>query len=136
MEGFFLGFTESSIWPPVDIFEDEDYLIYEADVPGSNPEDISVKVVGDLLVIEGNKRGPVEEPRSVNYICIERNSRKFRRVLNMPSPVDVQTGTAFYQKGVLTVTFTKLQKRIHHIPVKRISEKRDIRLEREVVNND
>ncbi len=135
MERFFFGGSESPIWPPVDIFEDEDCLIYEADVPGSDPEDITVKVVGDLLIIEGKRRGPELESRSVNYICIERTSRGFRRVLNIPAPVDVASGFALYQKGVLTVTFTKLQNRVHLIPVKRNLENIDIRLKREVVND-
>jgi len=134
VERFFFGGSESSIWPPVDIFEDQDYLIYEADVPGSDPEDIVVKVVGDLLIIEGKRREPELESRSVNYICLERTSQGFRRVLNIPTPVDVTSGSALYQKGVLTVTFTKLQNRVHRIPVKRNIDNIDVRLKREVVN--
>ncbi len=136
MDRFFFGSAESSMWPPVDIFENEGFIVYEADVPGAEPEDITVKVVGELLIIEGKRRELPEESKAVNYICIERTARSFRRVLAIPAPVDVLSATSLYERGVLTVRFAKIQNRVHCIPVKRGDNEMSLRLKREVVDND
>ncbi|HIJ59441.1 MAG TPA: Hsp20/alpha crystallin family protein [Nitrospirae bacterium] len=119
MEGFFLGPTETSMWPPVDIYETEDKVVFEMDVPGTDPADISVKIFRELLVIEGKRKEIAEESRALNYFCIERVSHSFRRVLTMPVTANIITGNATYDNGVLKIVFDKITSRMLQIPVKR-----------------
>lgn len=136
MHKFYLTSAETSPWPAVDIFENEDSIVFEADLPGVVPEDIEVKVVGDILIIEGKRKELSASLTAVNYICIERTFRSFRRVLHIPVPIDVSTGLSLYEKGVLTISFEKLRNRVYRIPVKRAEEGMSFRLKREVVIND
>lgn len=122
MEGFFLGPTEASMWPPVDIYETEDRVVFEMDVPGTDPEDISVKIFRELIVIEGKRREINEEAGALNYFCIERISKGFRRVLTIPVSADIMTGKATYNKGVLKIVFEKISHRVHQIPVIRATD--------------
>lgn len=136
MQRFYLSSTETSPWPAVDIFESEEFVVFEVDVPGIDPENIDVKVIGDILVIEGKQKEISETLHTVNYICIERTFRSFRRVLHIPVPIDVSSGLSLYEKGVLTISFEKLRNRVYRIPVKRAEEGKSFRLKREVVIDD
>jgi HSP20 family protein len=113
--------VEPSPGPPADLFETEDHLVFEIDLPGVEPEKLCVRVYEDLLVIEGTGRRLRGSPGcgNMNYLCLERECTSFRRVIKMPVAVNTLAGCAVYTHGVLTVTFPKLKGKIIRIPVER-----------------
>ena len=108
--------SETAFQPYVDMYETEDHLIFEVDLPGIRPDDVLIKVCGDTVIIEGIKRGHREE-RVLNYLCMERKFTSFRRLLKLPVAVDPTAGKAFYTEGVLTLKFPKTGNRVIKIKV-------------------
>ncbi len=98
---------EAGKWvPAVDVSETHDNILVKAEIPGMESEDIDVKLNGDILTIEGEKREDKEE-KEENYHLIERRRGSFARSIRIPVPVDADKITAKYEKGVLTVTLPK-----------------------------
>jgi len=120
-KGLCLYLVESSAWPLMDIYETGNELIVEIDLPGIEPEDVSLRVYGDLLIIEGIRNDAGREP-DLRYICMERGIRGFRRVLKFPVPVNAASSEAFYARGVISIRFPKLECKAVAITVKRSAE--------------
>ncbi|MDA8168496.1 MAG: Hsp20/alpha crystallin family protein [Nitrospiraceae bacterium] len=93
--------------PPAGIYETGGALVFEMDLPGAVPGDIKVKVVESSLVIEGSKSELADPLANARFICMERNFRRFRRVIQFPVPVEEERGSAFYRDGVLAIKFPK-----------------------------
>lgn len=112
-------YAESSRCAPlIDLYETEDTLVFEIDLPGINPDNVLIKVYDDILIVEGVRRERVEEKR-LKYICMERNLESFRRILKMPVPVNTMAGRASYNNGVITLTFPKLKDKVVKIKIEK-----------------
>jgi HSP20 family protein len=118
LKGLFFYQVEPCAWPLVDLFETGDYLVFEADMPGINPEDVSVRVYEDLLIVEGMRNEAGGESK-LRYLCMERDMKGFRRVLKIPVPVNIMAGEASYTNGVMTVKFPKLKGKLINIKIER-----------------
>lgn len=108
----------SSFQPLVDLYETEDSLVMEIDIPGINPEDVLIKVYDDMVIIEGIKRGDYVEKR-LRYVCMERSFESFRRILKMPIPVNYAMCKALYNEGVVTITFPKIRDKVFKIKIEK-----------------
>jgi HSP20 family protein len=104
---------------PIDYYETDNSLIFEIDLPGIDPEKMSLNVYENLLIIEGFKRDDEDETEGLKYLCMERNRNNFKRVIKIPIPVDTTSGEAIYESGVLTIKFPKLKGKLLKINVKR-----------------
>jgi len=113
------GLTEKENSPLVDIYETGDSFMVEVELPGCQPNELTVNICCSTLVIEGVKR---QGSRSgVNYICLERRFGRFCKVVEIPPSVDLDAVTAKYSKGLLTVRLPWLKNRrmhIREIPIK------------------
>ncbi|MCA9365886.1 Hsp20/alpha crystallin family protein [Candidatus Kaiserbacteria bacterium] len=103
-----LGLTDSfgSFSPKVDISETEKEVKVRAEVPGINPEDVSIEVTDDTLSITGTIEKSNEE-KDENYYRMERSSGQFSREFMLPSKVDVDSVNAEAKNGVIVITLTK-----------------------------
>ncbi|HYX23945.1 MAG TPA: Hsp20/alpha crystallin family protein [Thermoanaerobaculia bacterium] len=91
--------------PAVDVLETEDgYLIF-AELPGVRRDDIQLQVRDRRLELSG-RRQPLGENR--NFLRMERSYGPFRRTFDLGSPVDVESISAGFEKGVLRVHVPKL----------------------------
>jgi len=80
--------------PPMDVYEKEDKVIIEIELPGVNKDQIEVCVSRDMVTIEGVKR---------------------------PIPCNTREGEARYENGLLIIEFAKIKERRgqrHRIMVK------------------
>ncbi|MBN1756210.1 Hsp20/alpha crystallin family protein [bacterium] len=114
VEKFFDDFLEDKgaekIWAPeVDIYENEDTLNVEVEVPGIQKEDINISVSNNVLTISGKKELEKEE-KDRNYHRVERTYGEFRRTFTLPSGMDTEKIKASYKSGVLKVTLPKEEK--------------------------
>lgn len=104
--------------PPVDLYETDDSLVFEIDLPGIEPEDLLLKVYDGLVIIEGiNKER--HEGKRLRYICMERNFESFRRVISVPVPILSNEGKATYKDGVITLSFPKLREKVIRIQIEK-----------------
>jgi len=108
--------AETGYQPFVDLYETDEDLVIEIELPGTNPEDALIKIYGDIVIIEGVKRETRAE-KTVNYICMEREFGGFRRILKLPTPVNTMAGKAVYHEGVVTLKFPKLRDRVFKIKI-------------------
>jgi len=90
----------------LDMYETDQDVVVKLAVPGVKPEDIEVTVVGDTLTIKGKVESE-EETKERNYHLRERRFGQFARTVTLPAPVQVDTTTAEFENGVLTLTAPK-----------------------------
>ena len=92
--------------PAVDIFETEDELVLQADVPEVELKDIDLRVENQTLTLSGERKFPKDET-SKGYHRIERGYGQFTRSFTVPPTVDTEKVAAEYHNGVLTVKLPK-----------------------------
>ncbi|MDD5747781.1 MAG: Hsp20/alpha crystallin family protein [Actinomycetota bacterium] len=98
---------EGGKWSPaVDMYETEDALVVEAELPGIDPKDIDVSVEGGVLVINGERKHE-KEVNEENYHRVERAYGSFERAIQLPSDVDPDKIKASYENGVLKALIPK-----------------------------
>lgn len=93
--------------PAVDIHDRGQAYVLTAEVPGVAEGDIDLQVVGDSLVLTG-ERIPNTADKVVCYHRVERPEGPFRRVFRLPDEVDAQLIRAECKDGVLRVELPKL----------------------------
>jgi HSP20 family protein len=119
---YFPGFAEGEAgfeWgPPVNIVETPETLVVTAEVPGLEPKDIELSIVGDTLTIRGEKRVEKEE-KGKTWYRREIAGGKFARSFTLPTPIDADHVDAFHKAGLLTITLPKrMEARSKRIDVK------------------
>lgn len=92
--------------PAVDVYEDDESIVLEAELPGMSKKDIRVNVNHGVLTIEGERKFS-KETKEENYHRIERSYGSFTRSFTLPSAVDVDKIQAEHRDGVLTVRLPK-----------------------------
>ena len=95
---------------PLDVFETEDEIIIEAELPGLSQDDLELSVLSDILIIEG-KKPKTPSPGGVNYQCMERAFGKFRRIVEIPGAGDTGNIKGEYDRGLLRVRLPKIKER-------------------------
>jgi HSP20 family protein len=94
------------VFPPVNVWEDGDCLYAEVELPGVDPKEIEIEVVGNVLTLRGEKKHEREE-EGKGFHYIERRYGGFNRNIELPTSVDSEKVIAAYKNGVLTVTLPK-----------------------------
>lgn len=104
--GDFFGQSDLDWRPAVDVYEDPEKIVVEAELPGINPENVDVSVDKDKLIIKGSV---VSEKRAEkkNFLRAERTKGSFMRSFMLPSSVEFDKILASYNKGVLTISIPK-----------------------------
>lgn len=94
-------------WIPVsDAYELPEALVFCLELPGLSAADIDVRVDGDELVVQGERRMDREHPGE-QYHRVERSYGKFVRRFPLSSDVDRNSALAAYTNGVLTVRLAR-----------------------------
>jgi HSP20 family protein len=93
---------------PLDVYESDDEVTVRASIPGVNPDDIDISVLGTTLTIKGEKSEDREEKKG-NYHLRERHYGAFQRSVNLPSQVNVDKAKAEFKDGVLILTLPKIE---------------------------
>jgi HSP20 family protein len=94
--------------PALDIHEDKDSFIVQAELPGMKREDIEVSLHDGALSISGERKAEKQYEAAEVYRT-ERFLGKFQRTISLPVPVAADKVKAQYQDGVLTVTLPKTE---------------------------
>ena len=93
-------------YPALNIWEDDDSMYVEAELPGFNIDDIEMYVTGEnQLSLKGQRQRPQREGGT--WHRQERGFGAFSRSLELPSPVDGDKVNAELTNGVLTITLPK-----------------------------
>ena len=101
-----------SVATRADVSEKNGELHVEVETPGTPFESLNLWVSRDLIVVEGEKSGEaLPRDEKITYHCMERDFGPFRRVLEIPCPVDANAIRASYRAGVLSVVLPKIEDR-------------------------
>jgi HSP20 family protein len=105
------GFGDEGIargaWAPnVDIYENKDQIVLEAELPGMNREDFELTVENNVLTLRGERRFEKRDEGD-NYHRVERAYGQFSRSFTLPQTVSAENAAAEYQNGVLRVVLQK-----------------------------
>ena len=94
--------------PPVDISDHKDSFSLKFELPGMDEEDIKLRISGELLVIQGDKKKEAED-EDADYYRAERYYGSFKRVFQLPDSVKKDQIDATVIKGVLKITLPKIE---------------------------
>ncbi len=98
--------TLGSRLPAVDVVENDDAFVLEAELPGMKKDDIKISIANDVLSIRGEKKIEKEDKKK-NYHRTERSYGSFSRTFPLPGNVKADKVDAEFNNGVLTVTIPK-----------------------------
>jgi HSP20 family molecular chaperone IbpA len=94
--------------PRVDVREEENSYVLEAELPGTTEKDIDVKVENDLLQISTEKEEEKEE-KNKGYLMREIRSASYHRSFVLPKDTDREKIEANFKNGLLTLTIPKTE---------------------------
>lgn len=97
---------EATAWKPaVDIREDDQQYVIYADIPGVDPDKISISLKRGILTVSGERS--IDRESNDQYQRVERRAGNFMRQFTLPDTADESSVNAACQHGVLTVTIDK-----------------------------
>ncbi len=100
----------TSDWvPAVDIREDPDRYVIQADVPGVDPKEIEISMENGVLTIKG-ERSFRDESEKNGYKRVERIRGSFYRRFTLPDTADAEKISASSNHGVLEIVIPKQEK--------------------------
>ncbi|HQU82213.1 MAG TPA: Hsp20/alpha crystallin family protein [Pyrinomonadaceae bacterium] len=100
------GFTSGAWSPKVDIFENKENLVIEAELPGMKREDVDVSIENNVLTLRGERKFEKKDEGD-NYHRVERSYGSFTRSFTLPQTVTAEGATADFKNGVLRVQLLK-----------------------------
>jgi len=106
--GYGLSVSGSGGFPPVNIFDTGEGIAVIAEVPGIDPNSISVSGQGHTLTIKGERRRETSTD-TAGYHRRERSFGEFSRSIQLPEQLDLDKAAATYDAGVLTVKVSKVE---------------------------
>lgn len=107
VESFFGNdFAYPARMPVVDIREEGDKYIVEAELPGLSEKDVEVKIQDKVLTIESHKESEEKEEKK-NYLMRERRVCSFKRTFSLPKNIAYDKVSAVFKDGLLTITLPK-----------------------------
>ena len=92
--------------PSVDIYENKDQIVLEAELPGMNQDDFDLAIENNVITLRGERKFEKTEETD-NYHRVERSYGAFTRSFTLPQTVSPEEATAEYNNGVLRVTLPK-----------------------------
>ena len=96
--------TQSTAWvPTTDMFARGSDLVITVELAGVPASDVDISVFDGVLTVSGARHGESEEEDVIPYLR-ERYYGVFRRSLALPEGVDVQTISAEFREGLVTIT--------------------------------
>ena len=99
------GPSGRGVFPPTNVFRDNDGLTLRMEVPGVSPSDIKIEARENTLTVSGARATDI--PEGASYHRRERGTGRFSRALQLPRDVDPTNVTATSKNGILTIRVPK-----------------------------
>ncbi len=89
--------------PAIETRVEDGKFIVHADLPGTDPKDVDIKLVGNVLTIKGS-REERRETKKADYMKREIRYGAFERSISLPEGIKAEDLKATYHDGVLELT--------------------------------
>lgn len=99
----------SSTTSGLDIYETDDAVVVEAQVPGAKEEDVEVTVEGSVLTITAEAKESEEKTERKKTVYKSSRQSSFTYSTSLPRMVDASKATAEVENGVVTVSIPKTE---------------------------
>jgi HSP20 family protein len=94
--------------PAADIYESENELVVNLDLPGVDPKTVDIQVENNVLTIRGERQFEDKQNKE-NFHRVERSYGAFARSFTLATSVDADKIRASYKAGVLGITLPKAE---------------------------
>jgi HSP20 family protein len=99
--------SDPAAWtPPVDVEEQDDAYVIQAEVPGVKRQDVNIELVGNELLVSGEIK---EQERKGRLRRRTRRVGQFEYRVRLPELVDPDNVEAKLEEGVLSIRVPKAQ---------------------------
>ncbi len=95
--------TEGVMRPAIESRVEDGKFVVRTDLPGIDPKNVDIKVVGDMLTIKGS-REEKSETKKPDYLRREIRYGAFERSVSLPKGIKADELKATYHDGVLELT--------------------------------
>ena len=96
--------AEATMWEPaIECHLENGNLIVKVDLPGIEPKDVNISLLGTQLKITGERKAEKAQAKE-GYFYQELPYGKFSRVLTLPEGIDADKVKTAYKNGVLEIT--------------------------------
>jgi HSP20 family protein len=109
--GGFYGSPRSRVapgFPAMNVWTNQEGAVITAELPGVNPEEIDISVVGETLTLTGSRQ-PEELQEGEKYHRRERGYGRFTRTFQLPFPVEADNVEALFDKGILHISLPRAE---------------------------
>ena len=116
-EPFGKGFAPDRFWE-LDVVDNDQKDVVKAEVPGFEPSELDVQVIGNVLTVKAEKKDEKKDKEGGGTFE-ERRCSTFRRTVTLPPGTDPDKIEAHYKNGLLEVHVSKSeQAKGKRIPIK------------------
>jgi HSP20 family protein len=102
------GGSVGSWLPAVDVYENDQALVFKAELPGFSKDDVHVELKDNVLTLKGERKREVEV-KEEQYHRMERSHGTFQRSFALPIGVEAEKAEATFKDGVLELTLPKAE---------------------------
>ena len=110
-----VGFAPALV-PAADVYETDDEVVVELEVPGYTEAELSLEVTDHTLVVKG-AREEAREERQRAYRLHERLERSFERRFVLPGETDTERLEARFGEGILEVHAKRIPAKPKTVPI-------------------
>ncbi len=99
----------SHLWrPPTDVYETDEQIVVQVEIPGVEPANFSVSLNERRLNVSGVRADPGPDRRA--YYQMEVHFGEFRSEVELPGPIDENNIQVEYRDGFLRLSLPKLKR--------------------------
>ncbi|MBI5740478.1 MAG: Hsp20/alpha crystallin family protein [Nitrospirae bacterium] len=99
---------DSSEFPPVNMWRNEEKVVISTELPGIDPAGVDLNMTGKTLTIKFQRK-PEELKEGEVYTRKERWYGEFSRTIELPFSIDLDRVEAKYRKGVLHIELQRAE---------------------------
>jgi HSP20 family protein len=97
----------TTLWAPlVDIYENEEAVTLQAELPGVDPKSVDIRLENNVLTLRGERQFEGDREKE-QVLRMERPYGTFSRAFSISAAVDDANISAKFSDGVLTITLPK-----------------------------
>lgn len=99
---------ELAFMPSINLKEEKDAYVMEAELPGMNKEDLELHITENSVTLQGQRKHRKEEKEEDSgYYMMESSYGAFRRTIPMPDSIDTEKVEAKLKDGLLRLKLPK-----------------------------
>lgn len=100
------GMARETWTPSVDLYENKDQIVLDAEIPGMKREDFDLTIEHNVLTLRGERRFEKNDEADT-YHRVERLYGTFSRSFTLPPTISEEGATADYENGILRIMLAK-----------------------------